>query len=261
MNALHARIQPSLASTKNTDVTKTGHSTTPSHLFGSNRSMPQLTRWQCQPRALRYLVVPRALRRRRTLLQSLDLKEKLLQEADSELLQIKQTWEIGWDDVQLGGTVGAGTFGDVYTATWLSQSVAVKVLREGMVQLESAGFQEEATTMSRLRHPNIVVFYGAGVTPSGAPFLVTEFMGTGSLRAVLRDKATHAHLSWQTRLRFCQDTAAGMLFLHTRKPPMLHREITAIAGGSAEGVETVWLPGEACVLPVSSFPPISQAAL
>jgi len=79
--------------------------------------------------------------------------------------------------------------------------------------------------MSSLRHPNIVTFFGAGVDDEGNGFLITELMATGSLRGVLANTRDHTELSWMRRLQFSADIAAGMLFLHSRQPPMLHRDL------------------------------------
>jgi serine/threonine protein kinase len=32
---------------------------------------------------------------------------------------------------------------------------------------------------------------------------------------------------WERKIRFCLDIASGMLFLHTRSPPMIHRDLKA----------------------------------
>ena len=41
--------------------------------------------------------------------------------------------------------------------------------------------------MRSIRHPHILLFYGAGFLPNGHPFLVTELMERGSLFGILHD--------------------------------------------------------------------------
>lgn len=76
--------------------------------------------------------------------------------------------------------------------------------------------------MRSLRHPHILIFYGAGVNRSGHPFLVTELMIKGSLRRLL-DSADS--ITWPQRWAFAQDIAAGMKYLHSKNT--IHRDLKA----------------------------------
>eukprot|EP00050_Salpingoeca_kvevrii_P003810 m.233958 g.233958 ORF g.233958 m.233958 type:complete len:104 (-) comp10884_c0_seq8:11-322(-) len=78
--------------------------------------------------------------------------------------------------------------------------------------------------MRTLRHRNVVLFYGAG-NDHGSPFLVTEFMGNGSLDDVLR---SDIELVWDRRLQFALDAARGLCFLHAQSPPCIHRDIKVL---------------------------------
>ncbi len=53
--------------------------------------------------------------------------------------------------------------------------------------------------------------------------LVTEFMARGSLFDVIQD--TRVTLPWALRIAIVRDIAAGMNFLHTTTPPVLHRDL------------------------------------
>eukprot|EP00039_Didymoeca_costata_P008674 m.114869 g.114869 ORF g.114869 m.114869 type:complete len:979 (+) comp14182_c0_seq3:175-3111(+) len=155
------------------------------------------------------------------------LHERLVNEKEEELQLIRSTWQIDWNDIYITGNLGQGSFGEVFTAEWLGHVVAVKCLHQSRLLKEfKEDFERESETMSQLRHPNITLFFGAGQDSSGRPFLVTEYM-QGSLRSVLDNRRDHAHIRWETRLSYSSDIAAGMLFLHSRKPPMLHRDLKA----------------------------------
>lgn len=56
-----------------------------------------------------------------------------------------------------------------------------------------------------------------------AIWIVSELCSKGSLRQVLDDKATP--LLPPARLRIAVDVAEGMLYLHTREEPVIHRDL------------------------------------
>jgi sterile alpha motif and leucine zipper-containing kinase AZK len=64
--------------------------------------------------------------------------------------------------------IGSGGYGIVYKGRWNGKDVAVKKLLEEKelskeAQLE---FKTECGTMDKIKHPNIVTFYGYCVKPS-----------------------------------------------------------------------------------------------
>ena len=87
--------------------------------------------------------------------------------------------------------------------------------------------------LASMRHPNIVAFFGVVTTPAAA--IVTEYCSRGSLTAVLRaaraDPAAAAGLTWGRRLGMALDAAKGMLYLHSRSPPIIHRDLKVSVGG------------------------------
>ncbi|MGE4566408.1 MAG: protein kinase, partial [Acidimicrobiales bacterium] len=83
--------------------------------------------------------------------------------------------------------VGTGTSGTVYAAddTNLQRRVAVKVLHPSLSgdQEFVERFRSEARTVASLNHPHVLAIYDWGV--DGSAYLVTEYLGGGSLRSVL----------------------------------------------------------------------------
>src|SRR5256885_6682142 len=78
--------------------------------------------------------------------------------------------------------------GEVYRArdTRLSRDVAIKVLRDGIVDAQSAGrFQQEARLAGSLDHPNVLAVHDVG-EHEGNPYLVTELLDGETLREELR---------------------------------------------------------------------------
>lgn len=85
---------------------------------------------------------------------------------------------------QLNAVCGEGSTSIVYEATHtiLNRTLAVKVLRqECSDRLSMQAFQCEAQTSSSLPHPNIVAACDCGMTTSGQPFIVSEYVPGGSL--------------------------------------------------------------------------------
>jgi serine/threonine protein kinase len=77
--------------------------------------------------------------------------------------------------------------------------------------------------MAHLRHPNVVQFLGHCSNP---PAIITEHCARGCLYDVIQ-RAIHSpdELPWSRRLEMALDAAKGMLYLHTRRPPIVHRDL------------------------------------
>jgi len=92
------------------------------------------------------------------------------------------------DRYRLVTPIGAGASAQVFLAddTRLRRRVAVKLLHAGLADDEGflRRFRAEAQAAAALNHPNIVAVYDWG-EDDGTPYLVTEFLGGGSLRGVL----------------------------------------------------------------------------
>lgn len=125
------------------------------------------------------------------------------------------------------GAAGHGAYGEVYKGSWHGNAVAIKVLRaDQFAAVGWAAINSEAQIMASLRHPNIVTFFGAGITPDDRAFIISELMTRGSLRLVLDAALVQSPgIAWVRRLAMCKDIAAGMRFLHGRTPPLVHRYI------------------------------------
>lgn len=80
----------------------------------------------------------------------------------------------------------------------------------------------EAGVMACLRHPKILQLYGCSLTMQ-AIWIVSEFCSRGSLRMLLNDNTLD--LPFLKKVSICLDVADGMLYLHTRSPPIIHRDI------------------------------------
>ena len=148
------------------------------------------------------------------------LGERLL---GQQIQQLNGVWQIGWEEVTVQEEIGGGASGRVVLAQYRDLPVAVKMLRTDDDPNDSLKFAEEIKFMQTMRHPNIVLFLGAGKTLEEQPFLVLEFTRRGSLRKVLDDASIE--LTDRRKIDFAIDAAKGMAFLHNLNPPRIHRDL------------------------------------
>ncbi|GFH32190.1 protein kinase domain-containing protein, partial [Haematococcus lacustris] len=119
----------------------------------------------------------------------------------------------------------------VWLAEWTGCAVAVKELTsftgvDGDVRAWQE-MQNEVHMLGTYNHPNIVRFMAICLDP---PLIIMQFYPHGSLFDLLqraRSKNSRAikELSWTNRLDMLRDVAAGMHYLHTRKPPVIHGDL------------------------------------
>ncbi|XP_017592773.1 PREDICTED: serine/threonine-protein kinase WNK2 [Corvus brachyrhynchos] len=124
--------------------------------------------------------------------------------------------------------LGRGSFKTVYkgldTETWVEVAWCELQDRK-LTKVERQRFKEEAEMLKGLQHPNIVRFYDFWESCAKGKrciVLVTELMTSGTLKTYLkRFKVMKPKVlrSW------CRQILKGLLFLHTRTPPIIHRDL------------------------------------
>jgi len=82
-------------------------------------------------------------------------------------------------------------------------------------------FRKEINVMSKIHHPNIVLYMGA-CTINGELKIVTEKMET-DLSSVLH--ISDKHLSLIQKMRLAKDCAMGMNWLHGSQNPIIHHDL------------------------------------
>ncbi len=122
-------------------------------------------------------------------------------------------WEIDFAELKLLKCVAQGSFGTVWRGTWLGTVVAIKLPHARLSREIKDKFVEEAVLMSKLHHPNIVMFIGACLNPKNLA-LVLEFLPRGTLHDFLLNRKNEVSLA--LLLRFATDVARGVKYLHTR---------------------------------------------
>ncbi len=79
--------------------------------------------------------------------------------------------------------IGKGGYGDVFRGKWLGVIVAIKRFNQKYVASKKAvrEFITEIEVIHGLRHPNIVLYMGVSFDHTNRYYMVTEFVGKGSL--------------------------------------------------------------------------------
>ena len=130
-------------------------------------------------------------------------------------------------DIKLGKNIGFGGSSEVFIGDYRGTEVAVKRLRILEVKDENLKeFKREVSSLNMLRHPNLVLFMGAIAEPNNI-CIVTEYCAGGTLFNILHQRHDLI-LTWGLRLRFLQEIATGMNFLHTNDPPIIHRDLKSL---------------------------------
>ncbi|KAF5764845.1 putative protein kinase TKL-CTR1-DRK-1 family [Helianthus annuus] len=132
-------------------------------------------------------------------------------------------WNIDYSELTYGSRVGIGFFGEVFRGTWNGIEVAIKVLLEQDVTAENIeDFCNEISILSRLRHPNVILFLGACTTPPHFS-LITEYMDMGSLYYLVHVSGLRKRISWRRRLKMLCDICRGLMCMHRMK--IVHRDL------------------------------------
>ncbi|EGZ24024.1 hypothetical protein PHYSODRAFT_556648 [Phytophthora sojae] len=155
-------------------------------------------------------------------------KEKNVVETMLESNKGLRMAEINFNDLKLQKIIGAGAFGEVIKGTYCGTPVVVKrMLRNKITEDNLRMFGDEIQLMMNLRHPNIVQFIGASWNSYSNICFVTEFLERGDLFAVLRNPENK--MTWaKPILRMTIDTSRGMAYLHSMKPPIIHRDLKSM---------------------------------
>ena len=150
------------------------------------------------------------------------------QRTERELEETRRAFSIHPREVDLLSRLDEdcpGGYGQVHRATYRDWTVAVKQLQLVMAEWADIrkDFLREIQFMRTIRHPNIVMFMGAGQYDESRPFLVLEFMSGGALHSLLQN--SDEELTRGECLQFALNTAEGMNYLHTLHPPRIHRDL------------------------------------
>lgn len=143
--------------------------------------------------------------------------------------------EITIDDVvETREEIGRGAYGEVVVVSVNGLRCASKRLHPAL--LDSLPFEinhvarrfiDECQCLSKLHHPNIVQFlgvsFGGGDANNKMPSIVMELLPTNLSRFLEEYTDVPAYVKHSV----LYDVAVALLYLHTRSPPIIHRDLGA----------------------------------
>jgi len=154
-------------------------------------------------------------------------------------------WMILPQTIRLGPKVGSGAYGDVYRGTLWGTSVAVKKLSpngrrptaSSQQLAETDGeasdlivdqsvmeeIRKEISILSKLRHPNVVLYMGACIDGNRVS-IITEWCARGSLYDVIYDFDKY-FIDASLIIKLAMGIAQGMNYLHCLDSKIIHRDL------------------------------------
>lgn len=125
--------------------------------------------------------------------------------------------------------LGVGGMGIVWRAIYAEpgktdsgREFALKVLSPGVCDNPHAvaRFEREMAILKRLRHPNIVQYFGGGRSSNGQSFFAMEYMPGRSVERIVKQKK---RLSWEETIEILMQVAKALEYAHSNG--VIHRDL------------------------------------
>ena len=123
---------------------------------------------------------------------------------------------------QTGVTLGQGAYGDVVEVEYKGKYYAAKKYRMSEAVNNLGAFSREHEILARIRHPNIVPYYGICKLASDKSTVIVMERMDKNLNIFLRDE-----LKFDEKCQILHDIAKGLHHLHSQEPAIIHRDLTA----------------------------------
>ena len=125
---------------------------------------------------------------------------------------------------QIQEVVGRGGMGCVYKARdiLMERTVAIKMLHAHLVQDQAsiARFQQEARAASAINHPNVITAYDFGISETGQPYLIMDFLQGSSLSATIDESNG---LEYSRAIHIFAQSCDALHVAHTKG--VIHRDL------------------------------------
>ncbi|XP_043909952.1 megakaryocyte-associated tyrosine-protein kinase [Protopterus annectens] len=131
----------------------------------------------------------------------------------------KAGWLLDMAKLKIEEQVGEGEFGAVYKGDYMGQTVAIKNIK---CDVTAQSFLAETAVMTKIQHKNLVRLLG--VILQNELYIVTEFMGKGSLVNYLRTRGRTV-IAEKQLIQFSYEVCEGMEYLESKK--LVHRDLAA----------------------------------
>ncbi|KAL9649970.1 hypothetical protein ABK040_003088 [Willaertia magna] len=145
------------------------------------------------------------------------------------------------EDIKVINRIAEGGNGIIYYGFWKTTiEVAIKALKSinsyndddvnsnnnSNNTNESDEFEKEASLLAKIRHPNIVNFYGICLTDL-SKYMIVEYLKNGDLgKLIYYSKIGKEIITIKKKILLLLDISNGMNYLHELKPyPIIHRDL------------------------------------
>ena len=144
-------------------------------------------------------------------------------------LTLTELSPVGSDEEELG----RGAYGRVFKVKYKGKVCAAKEIHALLIDLSNAeekqkiknDFLRECYICSQLEHANIVrlvgIYYQSEKSNSLLPVMVMELMGESLTKYVKQ-----TNITTEMKMSIVHNVASGLDYLHSRKPPIVHRDLS-----------------------------------
>lgn len=144
---------------------------------------------------------------------------------DGGALQSSPTQSFPWslvtmDELDVCEKLAAGAMGAVHSGFYRGRPVAIKTLHDTSRE-QLASVEAELLVHASIKHPRVVELMGANLVPPGCCIVMEQCDCSLFERLHRRPE----ELSRRDSMRIAIQVAEGMRHLHTRKPPIVHRDL------------------------------------
>jgi len=115
--------------------------------------------------------------------------------------------------------IGKGAFGAVFKGKLFGTDCAVKVIKPSK-ESTIGEINHEIGIMGDTHHPNLVSLLGT-CRINGSVYIITEYVENGCMRDYIASHQSNVKMIIDMAL----DVARGMAWLHSRHPPIFHRDL------------------------------------
>jgi serine/threonine protein kinase len=120
--------------------------------------------------------------------------------------------------------IGTGGMGVVYKArhALMDRIVAIKMLQAQLISdsMSVKRFQQESQSASRINHPHVITVYDFGISPSGQPFIVMDYLQGISLADIIKQDG---QIGVERSIKILSQACDALD--HAHKMGVIHRDV------------------------------------
>ena len=157
-------------------------------------------------------------------LQNIDDQLQQLHAAQPQLTSTDvRAWTVPRAEVEVQDQIRGEAWGVVARGRFRNQQVAVKSPHPAIINPQKLErLRREVGIMAHVRHPNLLRFIAAVFDDQTPPLIITELLDMN-----LRTAYENDHIQNPNKLLIFQDVAYALHYLHGRKEPIIHGDVSA----------------------------------